>query len=54
MSSLRGNSQKRLKSLMATQAAASRKGTAVVTLEKDVPFEMLKKAVEDKGYTVIE
>ncbi|WP_294464057.1 heavy metal translocating P-type ATPase [uncultured Ruminococcus sp.] len=38
-----------------TQAVASHeKGTAVVTLEKDVPFEMLKKAVEDKGYTVIE
>lgn len=38
-----------------TQAVASHeKGTAVVTLEKDVPFEMLKKAVEDKGYTVME
>lgn len=38
-----------------TQAVASHKnGTAVVTLEKDVPFETLKKAVEDKGYTVIE
>ena len=37
------------------QAEASHKnGTAVVTLEKDVPFETLKKAVEDKGYTVIE
>ena len=36
-----------------TQAVASHKnGTAVVTLEKDVPFETLKKAVEDKGYTV--
>ena len=36
------------------QAEASHvKGTAVVTLEKDVPFETLKKAVEDKGYTVI-
>ena len=29
-------------------------GTAVVTLEKEVPFEVLKKAVEDKGYTVTE
>lgn len=28
-------------------------GTAVVTLEKDVPFETLKKAVEDKNYKVI-
>lgn len=38
-----------------TQAVASHKnGTAVVTLEKDVPFETLKNAVEDKGYTVIE
>lgn len=38
-----------------TQAVASHeKGTAVVTLEKDIPFETLKKAVEDKGYTVIE
>ena len=38
-----------------TQTVASHKnGTAVVTLEKDVPFETLKKAVEDKGYTVIE
>lgn len=37
------------------QAVASHeKGTAIVTLEKDVPFETLKKAVEDKGYTVIE
>lgn len=36
------------------QAEASHeKGTAVVTLEKDVPVETLKKAVEDKGYTVI-
>lgn len=38
-----------------TQAVASHeKGTAIVTLEKDVSFETLKKAVEDKGYTVIE
>lgn len=38
-----------------TQVVASHeKGTAVVTLEKDVSFETLKKAVEDKGYTVIE
>ena len=38
-----------------TQAVASHEnGTAVVTLEKDVLFETLKKAVEDKGYTVIE
>lgn len=38
-----------------TQAVASHeKGTAVVTLDKNVPFETLKKAVEDKGYTVIE
>lgn len=38
-----------------TQAVASHeKGTAVVTLEKDVSFDTLKKAVEDKGYTVIE
>lgn len=37
-----------------TQAVASHeKGTAVVTLEKEVPFETLKKAVADKGYTVI-
>lgn len=36
------------------QAEASHeKGTAVVTLEKDVPVKTLKKAVEDKGYTVI-
>lgn len=36
-----------------TQAVASHEnGTAVVTLEKDVSFETLKKAVEDKGYTV--
>ncbi len=38
-----------------TQAVVSHeKGTAVVTLEKDVPFDTLKKAVEDKGYAVIE
>lgn len=38
-----------------TQVVASHeKGTAVVTLEKDVSFETMKKAVEDKGYTVIE
>lgn len=38
-----------------TQVVASHeKGTAVVTLDKNVPFETLKKAVEDKGYTVIE
>lgn len=37
-----------------TQAAASHeKGTAVITLEKDVPYETLKKTVEDKGYTVV-
>lgn len=38
-----------------TQAVASHeKGTAVITLEKDVPYETLKKTVEDKGYTVVE
>ncbi len=30
------------------------KGTAVVTLEKDVPYETLKATVENQGYTVIE
>lgn len=35
------------------QAQASHeKKTAVVTLEKDVPFETLKKAVEEQGYSV--
>lgn len=29
-------------------------GTAVVTLTEDVPFEVLKKAVEDKDYTVVD
>lgn len=28
-------------------------GTAIVTLSEDTPFEVLKKAVEDKDYTVI-
>ena len=29
------------------------KGTATVTLTKDVPTEVLKKAIEDKDYKVI-
>ena len=29
------------------------KGTAVVTLSKEVPAEILKKAVEDAGYKVL-
>ena len=30
-----------------------KKGTAVVVLEAEVATELLKKAVEDQGYTVI-
>ncbi len=30
------------------------KGIAAVSLSKDVPDDVLKKAVEDKGYTVTE
>lgn len=30
------------------------KGTAVITLEKEISFDILKKAVEDQGYTVKE
>ena len=30
------------------------KGTAVVTLSKEVPAEVLKKAVEDAGYKVLD
>ncbi len=30
------------------------KGTAVVTLEKEISFDVLKKTVEDQGYTVTE
>lgn len=38
-----------------SQAVASHeKGTAVVTLEKEIPFDVLKKTVEDQGYTVTE
>jgi len=29
------------------------KGTAVVTLSKEVPAEILKKAVEDAGYKIL-
>lgn len=32
--------------------ASHETATAVVTLEKDVAVEVLKKAVEDQGYTV--
>lgn len=31
-----------------------KKGTAVITLEKEISFDILKKAVEDQGYTVKE
>ena len=30
-----------------------KEGTAVITLSKDVSNEILKKAVEDQGYTVL-
>ena len=37
-----------------SEAAVSHEtGTAVVTLKEDTPFEVLKKAVEDKDYKVI-
>ena len=29
------------------------KGTAVITLAKDIPNEVLKKAVEEQDYTVV-
>ena len=29
------------------------KGTAIVTMSTEVPFETMKKAVEDQGYTVL-
>ena len=36
-------------------AVASHKdGTAVVTMSQDVPYETLKKAVEDQDYKVID
>lgn len=38
---------------VAKAVVSHEKGTAVVTLENDIPFETLKKAVEDKGYTII-
>lgn len=34
--------------------ASHEKGTAVVTLEKDIAYEILKVTVENQGYTVIE
>lgn len=38
-----------------SEAAVSHEtGTAVVTLKEETPFEVLKKAVEDKDYTVVE
>lgn len=33
--------------------ASHKDGTAVVTLSQDVPYETLKKAVEDQDYKVI-
>ena len=35
-----------------TAVASHEKGTAVVTLSKDVAYEVLKKAVEDQDYQV--
>lgn len=38
-----------------SEAAVSHEtGTAIVTLKEETPFEVLKKAVEDKDYTVVE
>ena len=34
--------------------ASHEKGTAVVTLEKDVDYEILKTTVENQGYTVVD
>lgn len=39
---------------VSSAAVSHESGTAVVTLTKDVDFEVLKKAVEDKDYKVIE
>ena len=36
-----------------TAEVSHEKGTAVVTLSKEVPAEILKKAVEDAGYKVL-
>ena len=36
-----------------TAEVSHEKGTAVVTAEKDVPNEVLKKAVEEQDYTVV-
>ena len=47
--------KKTLEKLDGVEAAAAdhNKGTAVVTLRAEVPDEVLKKAVEDQGYTVL-
>ena len=38
---------------VASATASHEAGTAVVILEKDVADSVLKKAVEDQGYTVL-
>ena len=55
MRSLRGQSEKALEEIDGVVSAevSHEKGTAVVTLSKEVPAEILKKAVEDAGYKVL-
>ena len=55
MRSLRGQSEKSSGEIDGVTAAevSHEKGTAVVTLSKEVPAEILKKAVEDAGYKVL-
>lgn len=38
---------------VSTAEASHKKGTVTVTLEKDIPLEILEKAISDKGYTVV-
>ena len=37
---------------VASAVVSHEDGTAVVALEKEIPDDVLKRAVEDKGYTV--
>ena len=48
--------KKALESLAEVEAAdvSHEKGVAIVTLNEEVSDEVLKKAVEDKDYTVVE
>ena len=47
--------KKALEALDGVEAATAshEAGNAIVTLTKDVPYEMLKAAVEEAGYTVL-